>query len=172
MFVSTGNYNPGKDNFRAIWQISICMNIGLLCQKQGPVLLQRSDAVAIFQPMVALLSKKATLPLAKILAIPSCRSSKTGPRYSGKGQVITYHRITDHLAFMSINTNHSQISLQTVLLTEEESSSLWLPSRFYAMQLIIWQAEYSQSNIFATIFQTPTQLITSQNAGWSGNDLA
>ena len=33
-----------------------------------------------FQPMAAQLSKKAALPLAKILAKTSCRSSKTGPR--------------------------------------------------------------------------------------------
>ena len=33
-----------------------------------------------FQPMAAQLSKKAALPLAKILARASCRSSKTGPR--------------------------------------------------------------------------------------------
>ena len=33
-----------------------------------------------FQPMVAQLSKKAALPLAKILATTSCRSSKTGLR--------------------------------------------------------------------------------------------
>ena len=32
------------------------------------------------QPMAAQLSKKAALPLAKILATASCRSSKTGPR--------------------------------------------------------------------------------------------
>ena len=33
-----------------------------------------------FQPMAAQLSMKAALPLAKILATASCRSSKTGPR--------------------------------------------------------------------------------------------
>ena len=33
-----------------------------------------------FQPMVAQLSKKAALPLAKIIATTSCRNSKTGPR--------------------------------------------------------------------------------------------
>ena len=32
-----------------------------------------------FQPMAAQLSMKAALPLAKILATASCRSSKTGP---------------------------------------------------------------------------------------------
>ena len=32
-----------------------------------------------FQPMGAQLSKKAALPLAKILATTSCRSTKTGP---------------------------------------------------------------------------------------------
>ena len=33
-----------------------------------------------FEPMAAQLSMKAALPLAKILAIASCRSCKTGPR--------------------------------------------------------------------------------------------
>ena len=33
-----------------------------------------------FQPMAARLSKKAALPLAKILATASCHNSKTGPR--------------------------------------------------------------------------------------------
>ena len=36
-----------------------------------------------FQPTAAQLSMKAALPLAKILATASCRSSKTGPRQEG-----------------------------------------------------------------------------------------
>ena len=53
---------------------------------QGPILLQRTDAVAslsangsaVFKESRAL-SKKAALPFAKILAKASCRSCKTGP---------------------------------------------------------------------------------------------
>ena len=45
---------------------------------QGPVLPQA------FQPMAVQLSKKAALPLAKILTTMSCRSSKTGPRAWGR----------------------------------------------------------------------------------------
>ena len=42
-----------------------------------------------FQPMAAQLSKKAALPLAKILATAPCRRSKTGPwfpRQNGTGR--------------------------------------------------------------------------------------
>ena len=38
-----------------------------------------------FQPMAAQLSKKAALPLAKILATAACHSSETGPRFNIQG---------------------------------------------------------------------------------------
>ena len=50
-------------------------------QGQGRALSYYSDLTLSqeFQPMAAQLSMKAALPLAKILATASCRSSKTGP---------------------------------------------------------------------------------------------
>ena len=45
----------------------------------GPVLLQRLTLSQEFQPMAAQLSMKTALPLTKILATASCRSSKTAP---------------------------------------------------------------------------------------------
>ena len=54
-----------------------------------------------FQPMAAQLSKKAVLPLAKILATASCRSSKTGPRYRSLKPFIRKTRTDLHIQYQS-----------------------------------------------------------------------
>ena len=46
---------------------------------QGSIYYSDLTPLQCFQPMAVQLSKKAVLPLAKILATASCRNNKTGP---------------------------------------------------------------------------------------------
>ena len=59
------------------WVISVHYNEPSAIQ--GPVLLQRSDTVAILSANGSVAFKETALPLAKILAIASCHSSHTAP---------------------------------------------------------------------------------------------
>ena len=71
------------------------------CIYNGPMALSYYSDLMLsqaFQPMVAQLSKKAALPLAKIVATASCWCSNTGPR-----NTLFYFIVLMPLMFMEVS---------------------------------------------------------------------
>ena len=70
-----------SDSYSHILQVLVLV-LGLVNLVLAPALLSYYSDLMLsqaFQPMAVQISKKVALPLAKILATASCRSSKTGP---------------------------------------------------------------------------------------------
>ena len=86
----------------------------------GKALFYYSDLTLLqaFQPMAAQLSKKAELPLAKILATVPCRSSKTGPSWAidCKGAKVTSYSARRVNLYPSM---YRKISRDTIYLGRE-----------------------------------------------------